>query len=61
MSKELKQCNMCKKHKRTVKQQISRNRLVFGGFRGPTTENRCDACETKVCKQIEQHLTSLSK
>lgn len=51
---EKRQCNMCKKFKKTVTEHISRSQLIFGGFRGSQFELRCQACETKLCKEFEK-------
>ena len=47
-------CAICNKSKKTITRQPSRSQLIFGGF--PVRyENRCQACETKLVKQLERN------
>lgn len=54
-------CAMCGKSKRTVELSPSRRQLLFGPLSLPlghyvTYEYRCQACETKLGKQIDRML-----
>ena len=49
-------CEMCGKEKKNVSLEVSRNTLVFGGFRSKMTEYRCRACEKKVLESVERML-----
>ncbi len=53
-------CGVCKKNKRNLFLEPSRNQLLFGGF-NMRREYRCPDCERKVARWIDGTLRQLEK